>query len=295
MLNGFENLDTYNRVLSAAFKDALPLASVPYQAFTMEVMSSSKTMDYAGLFEIPTVREWLGDRLIKQIKGHTYAITNKKWELTVELDREDIEDDEEAAISFLANKIRGLAEEANNHVGRLVYETLRAGKTGLGYDGQPFFSTTHVKKGGTQSNLDAGGSAPWYLVDTKKGVKTIVKQMRKAPELQLPTLQDESIKMRDKAIYGTRARYNVGYGLWQTAYRSEEDLTEANFQAALQAMMELEDENGRPLAIVPDLLIVPPSLRTKAKKLLAAEFIGNGESNVNKGEVNLIITPFVKE
>ncbi|MFX8036086.1 Mu-like prophage major head subunit gpT family protein, partial [Acinetobacter baumannii] len=28
----------------------------------------------------------------------------------------------------------------------------------------------------------------------------------------------ESAFMRDRYVYGVRARYNVGYGLWQAAY-----------------------------------------------------------------------------
>jgi phage major head subunit gpT-like protein len=27
--------------------------------------------------------------------------------------------------------------------------------------------------------------------------------------------------MRDQYVYGVRARYNVGFGLWQTAYGSQ--------------------------------------------------------------------------
>lgn len=294
MINGFENLDTYNRVLVAAFNEALPLGEVPFRQFTMEVPSSAKTNDYAGLFEVPTVREWLGDRVVHEIKGQTYSITNKLWELSVSMRRADVEDDEEAAIAMTSMKVRAMAQESNDHPGRKVFELLREGKSNNGYDGKPFFGTTHLKNGGTQANLDAGGSAPWYLLDTSKSIKPMLLQMRKRPELQSPQMTDESVRMRDELIWTTRARYNVGYGLWQTAYRSEEDLTEDNFQAAMQAMTSFEDAHGRYLGIMPNLLVVPPSLRTKALKLLASTTTQGGE-NINAGAVGLLITPWVIE
>lgn len=294
MINGFENLDTYNRVLSAAFNEALPLAEVPFRPFTMEVPSSAKTNDYAGLFEVPTVREWVGDRLVHEIKGQTYAITNKLWELSIGMRRTDVEDDEEAAVAMTAMKVRAMAQESNDAIGRLVFETLRGATALNGYDGKPFFGTTHEKKGGTQSNIDTGGSDPWYLLDTSKSIKPMLLQMRKRPELQSPQMTDESVRMRDELIWTTRARYNVGLGLWQTAYRSEEDLTEDNFQAALQAMSAFQDAHGRYLGIMPNLLVCPPSLRTKAKKLLAATTTQGGE-NINAGAVQLMITPWVIE
>lgn len=295
-LNGFENLDTYNRSLSAVFNTGLPLATVPYQQITQVVPSSGKGNDYAGLFETPLVREWVGDRIVEEVKGYTYAIDNKLWESTIKLRLVDLEDDEEQAISFTSGKVKAMAQEANNdHPGREIFSTLRSGKTLNAYDGKKFFAANHAKKGGTQSNLDAGGGqAPWYLFDTTKAIKPMILQMRKRPVLRMPKPDDHNIVMRDEALYTTRARYAFGFGLWQCAYRSESDLTEDNFQTALETMGDFEDGHGRPLNITPNLLVVPWSLRTKAKKLLASTVAAGGE-NINADAVSLLITPFVKE
>jgi phage major head subunit gpT-like protein len=35
----------------------------------------------------------VGDKVVKQLKGHAYTIVNDDFEATVEIDRNDIEDD----------------------------------------------------------------------------------------------------------------------------------------------------------------------------------------------------------
>lgn len=289
---GFQNLDSYNKSLSAAFAVGLPLANVPYQGFTMETRSTAASTSYAGLFEIPVVREWTGDRQAKELEGHHFEITNRTWESTLRLERKDVEDDEEAAISLLAGKVTAMAREANNdQPGRLAFQLLRNGKSGKSYDGKSFFATDHA----SGANLVTGGSAPWYLVCTRAPVKPIIMQWRVRPELRTPRMDDESVFWKDQVHYGTRARYNAGYGLHQAALRHEGDLTENTFQAALELMGNQTIDGVRYLGFEPDLLIVPWSLRTKAAKLLAATINASGESNVNANAMRYIVTPYVKE
>jgi phage major head subunit gpT-like protein len=62
----------------------------------------------------------------------------------------------------------------------------------------------------------------WFLLDTKRPVRGIILQQRSDVPVEFSALdnsgQSESAFMRDQFFYGARARYNVGYGLWQTAY-----------------------------------------------------------------------------
>jgi phage major head subunit gpT-like protein len=58
----------------------------------------------------------------------------------------------------------------------------------------------------------------WYLLCTKKVVKPIILQERTAPEFVSEEEASHNAVMRDQFLYGIRARYNVGYGLWQCAY-----------------------------------------------------------------------------
>jgi len=62
----------------------------------------------------------------------------------------------------------------------------------------------------------------WFLLDTKRPIRGLILQQRSDVPVEFSALDSgsgsESAFMRDRFYYGVRARYNVGYGLWQTAY-----------------------------------------------------------------------------
>lgn len=64
-------------------------------------------------------------------------------------------------------------------------------------------------------------SNDWFVLSTKGIVKPIILQNRVPVEFSALEGNSESGFMRDQYIYGVRARYNVGYGLWQMAYGSQ--------------------------------------------------------------------------
>lgn len=60
----------------------------------------------------------------------------------------------------------------------------------------------------------------WFLLDTSRSMRAVVLQERQDVPLEFSALDSpnaEQVFMRDKVFYGVRARYGVGYGLWQTA------------------------------------------------------------------------------
>lgn len=58
-----------------------------------------------------------------------------------------------------------------------------------------------------------------------------------------------------------------------------------------QAMVSYTGEDGLPLGIYPNLLVVPPQLENAAKTILVAERAANGASNIQRGDVNYIVVP----
>lgn len=64
----------------------------------------------------------------------------------------------------------------------------------------------------------------WFLLDTKRPIKSVILQQRSDVPVEFAALESasgsEAAFMRDRFYYGVRGRYNVGYGLWQTAYGS---------------------------------------------------------------------------
>lgn len=61
----------------------------------------------------------------------------------------------------------------------------------------------------------------WYLFCTKRYIKPFVYQEREKPKLVCKNREeDDNVFYDDEFIYGIKARYNVGFGLWQLAYGS---------------------------------------------------------------------------
>lgn len=64
-------------------------------------------------------------------------------------------------------------------------------------------------------------ASQWYLFCTKRYIKPFVYQEREKPKLICRNREtDDNVFFDDEVIYGIKARYNVGFGLWQLAYGS---------------------------------------------------------------------------
>jgi len=263
------------------------------------VPSTTKSNTYGWLGAWPDMREWVGDRVLKDMQEHGYAVTNKDFESTVEVDRNDVEDDN---LGMYGPMFEAAGQSARRQPEKLVFALLKAGGATLCYDGQNFFDTDHPVAAnvdgtgamGTASNLQAGAEPAWYLLDTSRSLKPLIYQNRKSAQFTaMDAATDEAVFMRKRFRYGVDARNNVGFGFWQMAYKSTAALTEANLDAAYAAMQSVAGDGGIPLGIKPTLLIVPPALRTAANKLVAAEVLANGATNTNKDLVKVISTAWV--
>ena len=106
-------------------------------------------------------------------------------------------------------------------------------------------------------------------------LKPLIYQERKAANFQAMTAeQDEGVFTSNLYRYGVDMRCNVGYGFWQMAYRSQQPLDATNYANARAAMMAFKADGGRPLGIVPNILVVPPSLEAAARTLITKDSMG---------------------
>ena len=64
-----------------------------------------------------------------------------------------------------------------------------------------------------------------------------------------------------------------------------------NFTAVRAAMISLKGVDGRPLGIMPDLLVVPPSLEIIAKTIVSATLTTNGGTNVLQSLARVLVIP----
>ena len=292
-------LTALNTAIKQTFQNGLDSVVPEYTQIATVVPSSTASNTYDWLGELPEMREWIGERVLKDIRTHAYTVANKLYESTIAVKRTDIEDDNLGTLTPLA---QAHGRRASQHPDKLVFAALKAGHKQMCYDGQNFFDTDHPvypKHDGTGvattvSNLDynpVGADPSWYLLDTSNIIKPIIFQKRKEVELTAMTkLDDESVFMLDLFRWGARARHNVGYGFWQMAYKSNKPLTSESLNAAIAHMQSQTADGGRELDINPSLLVVPPALRAKALELVKADRLANGQTNINKDVVDVLVT-----
>lgn len=61
----------------------------------------------------------------------------------------------------------------------------------------------------------------WFLLDTSRAMRAVILQERRDVPIEFAALDSpgsDNLFLRDRVLYGVRARYGSGYGLWQTAF-----------------------------------------------------------------------------
>jgi phage major head subunit gpT-like protein len=200
------------------------------QNFTTTVPSSVRTNTYGWMARLPSMRQWIGARTIQNLTTHDYTLTNLPYELTIGVDRDDIEDDN---LGVYSPMFQEMGRAASKLMDQRVRTALQAGATtGLCFDGNAFFDTTHdLDPAGNQSNNFTGTA-----------------------------------------------------------------LTAANYASTRQTMMAYTGEDGEPLGVMPNLLIVPPQLEDEARTILNSQIILDstgtaGVTNVYLNSASLLVVP----
>ncbi|MBM4293373.1 MAG: hypothetical protein FJ126_00495 [Deltaproteobacteria bacterium] len=295
MIINAEGLARLYTAFSAVFNAAYQETPTWHDQVAMMVPANTRIMDYKFLLDFPMVREWMGDRQISSLEPQAYQIESKDWEATIEVDRNDIEDDQ---LGLYNPIIAALAQEAKRHPDRLIADLMLGGFTTTCYDGQYFFDTDHPVGNSVASNFGGGTGSPWFLLDTTRAIKPFIFQLRRGVQLvRMDGQEDEQVFMRKKIRYGVDYRGAAAYGLWQMAYAGQESLSPTSYAAARAAMMSLANAEGRPLGIRPSLLVVGPTLEALAREILQAQFIigdpaiGGTKRNIWQGTADLLVVP----
>jgi phage major head subunit gpT-like protein len=188
------------------------------------VPSSTRTNTYGWMGRLLKMRKWDGPRVIQNLNTHAYQLENEPYELTVGVDRDDIEDDQLGVYNPLFEE---LGRNAQKWPDQTLKTALQAGTTNLGFDGVAFFASTHpLNPAGNQANNFTGTA-----------------------------------------------------------------LSATNFATVRAAMAGFTGEDGEPLGVNPDTLIVPPQLADTANTIVTAEFGASGATNIQRGQAKVVVVP----
>lgn len=210
------------------FNTGVTRAPQTYQELATVIPSTGAGEIFNFMTTSMTMREWIGERVVTQLKAKDFEIRNREYEATLEVPRSKIEDDQLGQYGMEAQM---LGDAAGRLPEVLVYDLIKAGFTTNGYDGQFHFDTDHPVGSGTKSN---------------KGTTAL-------------------------------AADGVAYS------------------AARAGMMSLTDDNGVPQNIVPDTLLVGPSLEGVARQLLQSPTVATGGQNIWQGTAKLIVSPYITD
>ncbi len=195
------------RTAGVAFKKTYMLGFASHTTLwariATKVNSTTSSNEYGWLGDFPQVREWIGEREYRSIAQHDYTIKNRKFESTVTVKREHFEDDN---LGIIGPIMQGMGESVARHPDELLFEVLELGYIQNCFDGQPFFDGDHPVKNDDGSersvaNYYPGNKPHWYLLDTSRALKPLIRQVRKEPEFVSKTDVIPTVPIIDSCFF----------------------------------------------------------------------------------------------
>ena len=149
----------------AGFLQALKDTPQQWRTIANEFPMSAKAVDLVDLGAAPMPVESGAGLTIQDFIEKTLQVKPKDWDITVYYSHNAMMDDQTGT---LERRVRGAGTNFNKHMDKLIFQALNAGDAatyGLCYDGQYFFDTDHVDKGGHYQTNQSNKSAVSLTLD----------------------------------------------------------------------------------------------------------------------------------
>lgn len=147
------NLNSFFQNLKLDFQAGYRDAPSHYDQLSTTIPSSTEANLYGWMDLLPAnMREWIGERYVQNIVSRNLTATNKLFELTVEIPRTRLADDQ---YGLYAPKFNMMGRQVKVWPDKQIFALLTANPTG--YDSVALFSNAHPKDpsgviSGNQSN-----------------------------------------------------------------------------------------------------------------------------------------------
>lgn len=160
ILNKETRQDVYFE-LGLSFMDALEHTDKVYEQISMVDTTKKGSKKYKWMESLPKMQKWISERPIHKLKGAGHVISNEDYAVGIEVERDDLEDDED--LGQVKNRINDLAllgiETINDEVISHYVNGFDA-THGTCYDGQFLFDTDHtIAADGTGASMSNKGTA----------------------------------------------------------------------------------------------------------------------------------------
>jgi len=226
-----DNAIFYEKGLKAVFNGvyALPLDQ-EWKGISMEMSSDGESEQYAFLGNNPSMREFKDERIPSGFQSNDFTITNKKFESTIAVDRDAIDDDRWGQIKIAVQRMAETARQYYNDVAWDVFFEGDQTTYGQCYDGLEFFDTQH-KEGKyyttVQSNLLSSALSGASLSAARLAMRNFRDDRGKKlgiigdTLIVPPELEDTAIQLTQSATVDASGNVNANRGRYQVIVRPE--------------------------------------------------------------------------
>jgi phage major head subunit gpT-like protein len=245
------NIDALVTNLKTTFNKALSTAAPEWDKVAMKVTSTGKQNDYAWLAAIPRMREWIAD---------------------------GVQSGESVAMAAIPRMREWIGAKHIKNLEGLTYSI----------PNRSFETTIEVKK--------------HDIEDDQIGIYATLAQAAGVSAAELP--DDLVFELLNAAFtakcFDGEAFFSAGHVVGKTTVSNlgtkKFDIStvakaKACFGAARTALGTMKDEEGRPLNVRPNLLVVPPALGDDARLLMTTDRLEDGKPNPYKGTAIVLESP----
>ena len=222
-----ENVALLSATVKSIYADAYKAQMGVAATIATVLPSTQQVENYAWLGEHPVMKPFLDERTIAALKDYGFAIRNRKYEATIGVTRDMLEDDQTGQIAL---RVRSLAEAGMEHYEQLLFELIRSAETAKCYDGQPFYSNTHPLGAGTAGNLSTNG-----LTSANLQLALSAMMKRALPGGEVMTVKPTHLLVPVELQWTAKEILNSGY--YPDAIASGQKLATNTLQGALELVI----------------------------------------------------------
>jgi phage major head subunit gpT-like protein len=108
-----------------------------FAALATRVPSNSNQEKYGFLGDVPSVKEWIGDKTYGALEDYDYTIKNKDFYTAIGIDRNELDDDQ---MGIVRPRIQMMVQRIRQYQGKLIANLIINGASNNAYDSNAYFA-----------------------------------------------------------------------------------------------------------------------------------------------------------